>query len=340
MDNQALYDRIEAYLRRELSERERAAFEAEIQNNPKMAKQLTAQRLEHQLMEVLVEDDLMSKMLLWQQSEVEEEKPEAKTVVLQPRAKRPLQRRSSVLALAAAIALLVVALFWWNRPTNQINIVDIDDADTSKVNTPIIEEIAPPEEVIVQEEEIKEQEEEQKEVIPEDQLPTESKEVIAQEDTPKEKIPSPVEEAPDIDYGAIAAAFSEPVAYVDFRGTVRGGDNTLDQALDSLEANKLAQGIAILEQLKAANEQDMDATFYLGLSYFKEGQYEKAISYLKPIAESTYLLNETAQWQLGLSYLQSGKIEEGKAAIEAIATDVGHTFEEAAKGVLEAMKGE
>lgn len=65
MDNDKLFEKIESYLKGELSIEEMTAFENEIKNNPKLAEAVDMHRFEWDVLEILVETDLRDKMMLW-----------------------------------------------------------------------------------------------------------------------------------------------------------------------------------------------------------------------------------------------------------------------------------
>ena len=65
MDSDKLFEKIESFLKGELSLEEMSAFENEIKNNPKLAKAVDIYRFEWDAMEVLVETDLRDKIIQW-----------------------------------------------------------------------------------------------------------------------------------------------------------------------------------------------------------------------------------------------------------------------------------
>jgi len=71
MNNEELYDKIEAYLKGRLSEEERAAVEREIQTSPEAALEFQLQQVEMEAMEAMLERDLRGKIHQW----LEEDEP-------------------------------------------------------------------------------------------------------------------------------------------------------------------------------------------------------------------------------------------------------------------------
>jgi hypothetical protein len=126
MENLELYNKIEAYLKGELSAEAAQAFELEMAENTDLQEQVDLHRLEWDAMEVLVENDLRSKMATWGSQQLAVSPPsvqEAKVVNLdtsfQPMtATRGGKFTRFAWAAAASIAILAtVALWFFNRPT-------------------------------------------------------------------------------------------------------------------------------------------------------------------------------------------------------------------------------
>jgi tetratricopeptide (TPR) repeat protein len=118
MENFELYNKIEAYLKGEISAEAAQAFELEVSQNPELAEQVALHRLEYDAMEVLIEKDLRSQMTEWQQTKTAVLTP---SVVAAPQTQMTAQRggqfRFYAWAAAASLTLLAVAAIWYfNRP--------------------------------------------------------------------------------------------------------------------------------------------------------------------------------------------------------------------------------
>lgn len=119
MNHEQLYDKIEAYLKGELPEEEKAALEKEIQTNPALALELQWQQIELDAMETLLENDLRSKVNQW----LTDGDPPAAPQTPAPPPPPRMGRLWAAALLAAAVILGIVA--WrmdWRKsgkPANQ-----------------------------------------------------------------------------------------------------------------------------------------------------------------------------------------------------------------------------
>ncbi|MBK7937421.1 MAG: hypothetical protein IPJ82_10175 [Lewinellaceae bacterium] len=101
--DEQIFDKIEAYLRGNLSAPDAAAFEAEIAADPELARLVKTHRLERQGLEWLVERDLLAKMNTWER--------EAEQQETTPALRISFVRRWWAAGVAA---LLVLGVFgWW-----------------------------------------------------------------------------------------------------------------------------------------------------------------------------------------------------------------------------------
>ncbi len=117
MNHEQLYDKIEAYLKGELSQEEKAAIEKELQTNPALALEHQWQQADLDAMETLLENDLRSKVNQW----LADDEPPATPQMPAPSPSRA-SRLWAIVLLGAAI-VLVIALWrmeWWKsgRPAD------------------------------------------------------------------------------------------------------------------------------------------------------------------------------------------------------------------------------
>jgi len=140
-------------------------------------------------------------------------------------------------------------------------------------------------------------------------------------------------------YLAIAAEFSEPVL---FPTTSLRSEDALPDALDSamldLQARRFAGGLARLRAIPAQNPRYPDAQYFQGLAHYEQGEFGKAVNFLKIAADMPdYLYAEQAGWRLVLAYLQSGQPKSGQTRARKIAADEGHIYQEKAQELLKRM---
>jgi hypothetical protein len=125
MEDFNLYEKIEAYLKGELSAEAAETFAAEIAVNADLQQQVALHRLEGEAMEVVVENDLRSKMATWDGQKSALDTPsvkEAQTVNGDtPFAPMTVVRGGNFTryawAAAASVTILAAAMVWfWDRP--------------------------------------------------------------------------------------------------------------------------------------------------------------------------------------------------------------------------------
>jgi hypothetical protein len=156
MNNLDIYDKIEAYLKGQLSAEAARAFEQEVSQNPDLAEQVALHRLEWDAMEVLIENSLRDKMITWERPAVHfgsemsdvgsvlpksdiETTPSVSTVVkpLMTVQKGGLFTRYAW-AAAASVAILVTFGFWFfNRPEQNIDNISRNEQPQNQPITPI-----------------------------------------------------------------------------------------------------------------------------------------------------------------------------------------------------------
>jgi tetratricopeptide (TPR) repeat protein len=115
MNQEQLYDRIDAYLWDMLSKDERIIFEKDLTTDEVLRSELALRRLENEAIRLTEKDDLRAKMKAWKAEALEttiEEKQEAKVVALnQPKIARfkPMQW---AVAAAILIGVAITGNFW------------------------------------------------------------------------------------------------------------------------------------------------------------------------------------------------------------------------------------
>ncbi len=313
MDKNSTYDQIEAYLLQKMSNSERTKFEAELLSNPTLANQFKEQELEHKMMEALVEKDLLNNLKQWQSEEdTTIEKPVKSETISAP---IPRYRRRSTWAIAAAMLLLLSAVFWLNQKADtDLPMVDIDN----KSNPPT---------------EIPRQEDPPKEEILTNETPKNKEEKIIKE-TPK--VENPTTEKPAVNYIALADNYTDPIR---FETNMRGAAsevNSYKEALSYLEKKEFAAGIAKLSELLNASPND-NIRYNLALAYYQQKKFDQAIPFFSEVIKNEYFHIDQAQWFLALSYLHVGSIDKAKEILSEISADRDHPKYEKAMTLMDEL---
>ena len=120
-----LYEKIEAYLKGELSAESAKIFAAEIAANADLQQQVALHRLEEEAMEVVVENHLRGKMATWKSQKSVLDTPSVKETQTGSRntffapmtAVRGGNFTRYAWAAAASVTILAAAMIWfWDRP--------------------------------------------------------------------------------------------------------------------------------------------------------------------------------------------------------------------------------
>jgi len=125
--NNEAYERVEAYLLRKMSKSDRIIFEAEMEKDEALRKQMKAQEMDIKVMEVLVEKDLRKKLKRWQRDASEETSPEMEVLLegLEQEAERPNDKKPFMLGywvrggIAASLCLGLLGLGYGFYTLNQ-----------------------------------------------------------------------------------------------------------------------------------------------------------------------------------------------------------------------------
>ena len=104
------------------------------------------------------------------------------------------------------------------------------------------------------------------------------------------------------------------------RNSTSANDGSVFQLYDKGEYHK---AIAGLRNSLAISPQNLEASFYLGLSYLAVNQLDSAVLYLNKSSQQVSAFLEPAQWYLGLAYLKSGKTGTAKKVFREISNKPG-----------------
>ena len=101
------------------------------------------------------------------------------------------------------------------------------------------------------------------------------------------------------------------------------------------ESGEYEEAIRLFEQ-RLQQSPDPATRFYLGISYMETEKVARAIDQFALVAETNNYLSSPAHWYLGLSYLRQGEREKAKGIFEQLATST-NDFQEKAKRILEEL---
>lgn len=114
--------------------------------------------------------------------------------------------------------------------------------------------------------------------------------------------------------------------------TVRNvpAEQFLNEGLRAFHDGKYGKCIEKMEVLKKNNEKDMNASFYMGVSYVKLEMFEKAIAMFDEVINSTNnVFREEASWYKALALIGNGNKEAAKIILTEIAGKEGFYKEKA-----------
>lgn len=120
--------------------------------------------------------------------------------------------------------------------------------------------------------------------------------------------------------------------------TVRNipAEQFLNDGLRAFHNGKYGKCIEKMEILKKNNENDLNATFYMGVSYVKLEMFQKAIVLFEEIINSpNNVFHEEANWYKALALIGNGEMDAAKKVLGEIAGKDGFYKEKA----LEKLKG-
>ncbi|MFN7120064.1 MAG: hypothetical protein ACK4TA_24955 [Saprospiraceae bacterium] len=287
------FDAIQNYLDNKMSAEERATFEADLASDEDLAAEVGAHRLEREMMDILLEDDLDAQMESWKQEKTQVQ-------VQQPR--RPRWWVWGILALAV-VALLLYLLQNSSKNTTTSPAPDTQQLDNStppENNTPSNE--AP-------------------------EAPAKKKYNGPVADSEKKSTENAKQ--PQTELMALATEFA---GTPEFAGTlVRSAEDAttrFDSASVLIQEKRYDQAIRLLQSIPNDEpEVYLNARLNLGYLYFLQRNYKAAISPLTTAAQNPdYLFTEAAQWYLTLAYIGNSQKTEALQLLKLILADQQHIY--------------
>lgn len=312
--NTELHDKIEAYLDGQLDEPQRQAFERQIGQDAGLAELVATHRLEREMMDVLLENDLRQEMAEWQKEKdrlppLVEKKSEGNRPPFRP-----------WLLVLAALVLSALALWWLRAPApppkdeEQAEQQLEKPAEAPETSPPAGQETGPKDE-------------------PENTRP-EGPGPVAREEKP-----APQQPAPSADQ-LLAAEFSRNAGLsFDFeRGEAAA--TPWDSAVVLLQKEDYEQALPLLARVPPSSINYSRAQLNAGLIHLRNENFHDAISFLKTVAENKRnRLWPRGEWYLALAYLGAGQLQDFQRVARQIQGFDGHPHGEDLKKLLSRREG-
>ncbi len=300
--DKSLENRIDAFLKKQMSEQESTRFAQEMKSSPSLADQVASRRLEMEVLELMLEDDLRSKLGKWQ-NDIQD------TPKMKDKEPSPSHRKW----IGVMIGLLVLAFVgYWFFTQRQI------------VSPP---EELPPAKHLPEQPEHKSVEES----VPVPPL-TQPKEQLPEKkehSTPKKKNQNQL--SPKII--AQLDIFEKEVDYpFGVTKSATSSQTLLDSAILLTNKGKLTNAVNVLQQIDKTAPIYIDAQYYLGLIHFKQNNYKNAIPYFLTVTlNKNYLYIDEVQWLTALAQLKAGHTQTGQNSLNQILNDPEHSYFDKAK---------
>ncbi len=336
MNEKELYDKIEAYLREDLSAADKKAFDAEIASNPQLAEQVEMHRFEWDGMEVILENDLRAKMAQWQeegkQASFTPSVSEAKNRIIPiEKGKTTVRRLYYGLAIAASLTLLLGVLLWvFTKPTPASDVVKNDASKDTIARLPLPTPMP-------------KSDKENTPIVQMDKKPFETPAIPPKLENPTPIVPN--NETNRVDETTLIAfaedAYKEDVPDYESINTSRGGNNTsvLDEAGKAYDSKDFTKVISLLKNTLALDE-NYSALELLAHSYFQQKQYKLALPLFKDLLRlSGKRTHDKSEWYLLLCYLTnySHYKSEFNVLSQKISANTEHDYTAQTKTLLSKM---
>ena len=119
-------------------------------------------------------------------------------------------------------------------------------------------------------------------------------------------------------------------------------ESNLQVAYKKLKANEYDAAVRLYSNILINSKDDKTKTFpakfYLGVAYYKNGNYKSAIPYLLEMSGKEYfLLKEDAEWWYLLALIKDDKLSKAKLLLSSISNDKKHGFNLKAISLLEKL---
>lgn len=110
----------------------------------------------------------------------------------------------------------------------------------------------------------------------------------------------------------------------------------MQQSLQSYTATNYQQAIVDIREFIDDNPKwKNDVALYLGISYLETGNTAKAVQTFQDIIKAENQFDDQARWYLAMSYLKEDQIEDARQQLQLLANDKESSYQKKAKQVLE-----
>lgn len=290
-EDRNIYERIEAYIKGELSSDERQQFEVDLKTDMILAEKYQLQLMEHEAMEYMVGESLKNKFSAWNINPPENPLPEnVKTKISETKGYGRLKFIIGAFFLIALVTLLVFVFY----RIKSIR-VESNDPDTPLMNDSLTQWDNEPfaMDTLMQGE-------------PPDVIPdTNSKDKPSKEAIKWEDKESSQESSYRYDLAYVKTAqeyYTEPEVFSTvFRSGAEEQPGNYSRALEMYQDKKYNSALNMLSGLEL--QSNSNASYLMGHIYFQLQRYKEAAGIFSTIANNPLLpVYEDAQWYLFLSY--------------------------------------
>ncbi len=132
--------------------------------------------------------------------------------------------------------------------------------------------------------------------------------------------------------------YEDPKMFALRDGTSNQNTNaTLQKATTYYLEEDYKNAIVYFETFQKENKEDIQSSFYLGVSHLQEKNTKKAIPYLSIVAGQDSEYKDAAQWFLALAHVKMKNEIEAKMILEKIQKNASSFYSEKAKELLERL---
>jgi len=105
----------------------------------------------------------------------------------------------------------------------------------------------------------------------------------------------------------------------------------LDQGITAMKEKDFESAISFFKKISTEDNEYIEAQFYLGHSFYQQGQFQLSISPFQNVVSSQdSRFAATAEWMTVIAHLNGKHIEQAQSAIQNILNQNGHSYQEQA----------